>query len=187
TQLREQGSSSLNDYVEAFDAELKAKEARLQEAEDEIQRLNAEIRRISASNSSMTAGGGGLLALGKEHDLYPNEVRDTVVSSLYSSLSGLRSNSRRGHNVRDQIEETPLTDHAAELEREVKAELKDYRTMDAKVRSALIRLGFNLTEDGKHFKITFRGDSRYMFVLPKTSSDHRAGKNAASDITGALF
>lgn len=187
TQLREQGSSSLNDYVEAFDAELKAKEARLQEAEDEIQRLNAEIRRISASNSSMTAGGGGLLALGKEHDLYPNEVRDTVVSILYSSLSGLRSNSRREHIVRDLIEANPLTDHAAELEREVKAALKDYRTMDAKVRSALIRLGFNLTEDGKHFKITFRGDSRYMFVLPKTSSDHRAGKNAASDITGALF
>jgi len=187
TQLREQGSSSLNDYVEAFDAELKAKETRLLEAEEEIQRLNAEIRCISASNSSSAASGGGLLALGKEHDLYPNELRDTVMSVLNSSASGLRSNSRREHIVHDLVEANPQSNQAIELDREVKALLKDYRSMDAKTRSALVRLGFSLAEDGKHFKITFRGDSRYMFVLPKTSSDHRAGKNAASEITGVLF
>src|SRR5690606_28746382 len=44
--LRERGSSSVEDYVNAFDAELKAKEQRLAEAEGEIQSLKAEIRRI---------------------------------------------------------------------------------------------------------------------------------------------
>ncbi|KFL36718.1 hypothetical protein N788_03665 [Arenimonas donghaensis DSM 18148 = HO3-R19] len=85
------------------------------------------------------------------------------------------------------MEANPHSNHAAELAKGVKAILKDYRTMDARIRGELIRLGFSLSEDGKHFKIVYHGDPRYMFVLPKTSSDYRAGRNAASDITGILF
>ena len=59
--------------------------------------------------------------------------------------------------------------------------------MDNKTRSALTRLGFDLSEDGKHYKAVFHGDPRYMFTLPKTSSDHRAGLNIFSDIKNKLF
>lgn len=185
--LRDQGSSSLNDYVEAFDTELRAKEQRLLEAEEEIQRLNSEIRRLSASNSSNAHGNSGVLSFGKEHDLYPSEVRNVVISVLESSLPSLRQNGRREHIVRDLIGANPVSSEPTELEREIKAALRDYRSMDAKVRAALVRMGFAVSDEGKHVKVTFRGDPRYMFVLPKTSSDHRAGKNAASDITSTLF
>jgi hypothetical protein len=59
--------------------------------------------------------------------------------------------------------------------------------MDAKTRNALGRLGFDLTDDGKHYKAVFQGDGRYTFSFSKTSSDHRTGKNLASDINNKLF
>lgn len=182
--LRKQGSSSVDEYAEAFDAELRAKDHRLAEADAEIQRLNAEIRRLSASAGSSSSG---LLSLGKEHNLYPQEMRDLVVSVLEGAARNLKDGSRRQHLVLDLVEANPAGGAVTSMEAQIKAAMKTYRSMDAKTRSLLTELGFAITEDGKHYKITFRGDSRYMFTLPKTSSDHRAGKNGASDIASTLF
>jgi hypothetical protein len=85
------------------------------------------------------------------------------------------------------LQANPPGTAAASMDADVKAALRAYKSMDAKTRSALGSLGFSITEDGKHYKAVFRGDPRYMFTLPKTSGDHRAGKNAASDITSTLF
>lgn len=172
------------DYVEAFDSELQAKDKRLAESEVEISRLNAEIRRLSAGAGSSTTG---FLALGKEHDLYPQEIRDQVVAVLQSSLRTLKEGSRKQDVLFDVLEANPPGGAAIALDSEVKSLLRTYRSMDARLRSQFIDLGFAITEDGKHYKLTFRGDPRYMFTLPKTSSDHRAGKNVASDITSTLF
>ena len=49
------------------------------------------------------------------------------------------------------------------------------------------RLGFDISSDGKHHKLTFRGDPRYTFSMPKSSSDHRAGKNLVGKISTLLF
>lgn len=182
--LRKSGSASVEDFVAAFDDEIKAKDQRLADADEEIKRLNADLRRASASAGSSSAG---LLKLGKEHDLWPGEIRDLVVSVLSDSLRNLKDGSRKQHLVLDLLEANPEGTSAPSMEAEIKASLKAYRSMDAKTRSTLVGLGFSISEDGKHYKATFRGDSRYMFTLPKTSSDHRAGKNVASDITSTLF
>ncbi len=182
--LREKGSSSVEAYVDAFDAELKAKEQRLAEADGEIQRLNSEIRRLAASSTSNT---GSLLNVGKEHDLYPQELRDLLISMLSDSVRNVKDGSRRQHVLLDLLEINHPGNWAKETEASIKTALKDYRSMDAKTRSVLVDAGFSISEDGKHYKITFCDDPRYMFALPKTSSDHRAGKNAASEIVGTLF
>lgn len=182
--LKHEGSASIDDYVQAFDAELHAKDQRLTEADAEISRLNAEIRRLSASAGSSSAG---LLSLGKEHDLYPQEVRDLVISVLRDSLRNLREGSRRQHLVKDLLEANAATGAVSKMDTAIKSIMRTYQSMDAKSRSELSALGFDISEDGKHYKITFRGDPRYMFTLPKTSSDHRSGKNLSSDITGTLF
>lgn len=182
--LRSTGSASVDDYVSAFDAEIRAKDQRLSDADAEIKRLNSDLRRISATAGSSSAG---LLKLGKEHDLWPNEIRDLIVAVLHDATRNLKDGSRRQHVVQDLLEANPQGAAADSMDADVKAALRTYRSMDAKVRAALGSLGFSITEDGKHYKATFRGDSRYMFTLPKTSSDHRAGKNAASEITSTLF
>jgi len=59
--------------------------------------------------------------------------------------------------------------------------------MDRDTVRALETLGFSISDDGKHYKLTYMGDERYVFALPKSGSDHRGGLNAASDIGKRIF
>jgi len=181
--LRSQGSTELQEYIDAFDAEQAAKDGTLIEAEQEISRLRAEIRRLAAANDTSVAG---LIASGNEQDLYAHEIRDMVISSMRDALRTARDNSRRQHDLLDLLGANQISGNTTKHEDEIKSLFRTYRDMDAPTRSALLRLGFDISEDGKHYKVIFQGDGRYTFTLPKTSSDHRAGKNIASDINNVL-
>lgn len=182
--LKSQGSTELQACIDAFDAEQAAKDQKLIEAEQEISRLHAEIRRLSAIEESSSTG---LISPGNEQDLFPHEIRDTVVSALRDSQRGARQNSRRQHILIDLLAANQPSDGATKLGEEIKTLFRTYRDMDAPTRSALLKLGFGISEDGKHYKLIFQGDGRYTFTIPKTSSDHRAGKNIASDINNVLI
>ena len=183
-QLKSVGSTELQEYGEAFDADLAAKQARVNEVEEEIGRLTAEIRRLSATAQSSA---NGLIQRGDEQDLYQHEIVDIIVDALNDAYRTARDGSRRQHILQDLIKANPASGTRQAMEEEIKTLLKTYQDMDAKTRNALARIGFDLTEDGKHYKAVFQGDGRYTFSFSKTSSDHRAGKNLASDINNALF
>lgn len=183
-QLKAQESTQLQEYVDAFDAEIAAKQARIDEVDQENARLNAEVRRLSAASNSSEQG---ILRRGKEQDLYQHEIADIVIDALSDASRTAREGSRRLHVLRDLLAENSASGERQQLEEAIKALLKTYRDMDAKTKNALVRLGFDISEDGKHYKAVFQGDGRYTFTLPKTSSDHRAGKNIASDINNSLF
>lgn len=182
--LRSQGSTALQEYIDAFDAEQAAKDGKLIEAEQEISRLNAEIRRLASANQSSAAG---LIVFGREQDLYAHEIRDIVIAALQEAIRTARDNSRRQHVLVDLLDANQPSGNGAQLEDAIKSLFKTYRDMDAPTRSALVKLGFDISEDGKHYKVVFQGDGRYTFTVPKTSSDHRAGKNIASDINNTLL
>jgi hypothetical protein len=59
--------------------------------------------------------------------------------------------------------------------------------MDGRTKKGLETLGFSIEEEGKHHKLTFGGDDRYTFTLPKSGGDHRGGLNAAAGISKRLF
>lgn len=183
-QLKSIGSTELQEYVEAFDAELAAKQDRVNELEQEIGRLTSEIRRVSAASH---ASATGLIRHGAEQDLYQNEIADIVIDALVDANKAVRDGSRRQHILHDLISANPPSSARQAMEEEIKTLLRSYQDMDAKTRNALARLGFDLSEDGKHYKAVFQGDGRYTFSFSKTSSDHRAGKNLASDINNTLF
>jgi hypothetical protein len=182
--LRGEGSTDLEEYIAAFDSDMSAKDARLSEADQEISRLNAEIRRLSANSQS---AGRGVLIGGAEQDLYDHEIADFVSDALQESLRGALAGSRRAHVMRDLLEANADSGARHKLSDEVKALLRGYRDMDSRTKAALVRLGFDISEDGKHYKAVFQGDGRYTFSVPKTSSDGRAGLNLASDINKQLF
>lgn len=48
-------------------------------------------------------------------------------------------------------------------------------------------LGFQITDDGKHYKITYKGDSRYMVTVGETPSDNRSGSNNAGMINKIML
>lgn len=183
--LKAEGSTEISQYVDAFDAEIQAKEERIQEAEKEISRLQAVVRALEAKCSSLP--GGSILSFGKEQDFFPGEIRDIVLTALSDATKSVRSNSRRRHVLDDLLRVNKQQGEAQQIEEEIKSLFKAYRDMDARCRSALERLGFEVSEDGKHYKAVFQGDGRYTFTIPKTSSDHRAGKNLASDIKNILL
>ncbi len=182
-QLQTEGSTGLDDYIKAFDAELAAKQSRLEEAEAEIARLSSELRKAAGS----ARGGGRLLRAGTEQDLYPSETEDIIHEALSNAQRNAYPNGRKVHVLSDLLAANPIASTKQQLADEVKAILRDYKDMDARKRGALEELGFEISEEGKHYKAVFRGDGRYTFSISKTSSDHRAGLNLASDINKTLF
>ena len=65
--------------------------------------------------------------------------------------------------------------------------LKGYDGMSGKLRQQLTSLGFTVTEDGKHYKLTYYGDERYVFSFAKSPSDFRSGKNNAGTVIKKIF
>ena len=136
----------------------------------------------------LAAGTGAILKTGGEQDLYPNEVLRIIRDALEDARTRVAADSRRQH-VLDAVlgANTAPSDEASALRERLKEALRDARGMEARTRRELEALGFVITEDGKHFKLLFRGDDRYTFTLAKTGSDWRGGLNAASDISRLLF
>lgn len=182
-ELRQKGSTELNEYVTQFDAESNARKAQLEDAEREIWRLRAEVRRLESESNRV----GDILRDGEEIDLFPGERVGIVADALQAALNKTRVDSRRYHVLTDLISANDVESDREKVEAQLRAALEAYRTMDGNRRSLLEKLGFTVTEEGKHYKAVFMQDGRYTFSIPKTSSDHRAGMNLVSDIRAAIL
>lgn len=182
--LREQGSTQVDKYVEEFDKELRAKHDELLDAEHEIARLEAEVRRFQARSPMQS---GLSLLTTPEQDLYAGEILGVVVGALTDAATRVGDDSRRQHILRSIVSANIPTNETEAMRERLKSLLRDFRSMDAKVRSGLLEMGFEISEDGKHTKIVFQGDDRYTFTMPKSGSDHRGGLNLAGDIARLLF
>lgn len=183
--LKASGSKALEDYVKTFDQEIEAKDQRLEDAEKEIQRLHNELRKYEARAGTAS---GGLLRLGRERDVYPNEVLCILLDAIEDAATRVPEDSRRQHVLTSVLEANKLDGSPLEAHREqLKKLLRGMTTIDGKMRRRLEDMGFSISEDGKHFKLVFQGDDRYTYTLPKSGSDWRGGLNAASDIAKLLF
>ncbi len=183
--LKASGSGVIDDYVKTFDQEIEAKNQRLEDAEKEIQRLRNEIRVLEARAGTAS---GGLLRLGRERDLYPNEMLGMLIDTIEDAATRVPQDSRRQHVLTSIIESNRLDDAPSAARREqLKKLLRGMTTIDGKMRRELEGMGFSISEDGKHFKLVFQGDDRYTYTLPKSGSDWRGGLNAASDIARLLL
>jgi hypothetical protein len=179
--LRSEGSTEIDLYVAEFDREIEAAHSRLADAEQEILRLHAELQERG------TAGSGIVLSPGPERDFYPGELATIVADALADAVSRCVNDSRRQHVLAAIAAANPPGDGARERRERLKALLRDYRNLDARVERGLIDLGFAIEQDGKHYKLTWQDDDRYVMTLPKSGSDHRGGLNSATDFARLLF
>lgn len=182
--LRSQGSTEVQSFVDAFDAEIKAKDERLQELGREVQRLRAELRRYDEAPGE---SGGGVLLRGKEVEFYPGELSDAIIQTLSVGRNSLMPDGRRQHLMDDLLAANESTGTDAELTDDLKEIFAEAGDTGGGRSAALEGLGFSVEDAGKHAKAVYRGDDRYTFAISKTSSDHRAGKNMASTIVKKLF
>jgi hypothetical protein len=182
--LKDAGSTNVQNYIDAFDVELEAKNAALADAEKEIQRLSAEIRRYEAQTPSII---GLTLSLGQEHDYFPGEIKDIVIDALSVSRSLVPEDSRRLHIIDAVLSANNSSGQAIEIKERLKIALRNYKVLDAKTQRELLEIGFVLSDGGKHHKLTWNSDNRYTYSLSKTPSDHRTGLNSISDISRLFF
>lgn len=173
-------------YIDA-DAEIEKYKSRIAALLVESDRMQREIdglrRRLDEDRPA-------LLTFGNETDMFPGEIKDIVLSCLsdyLNSRSDKGSAIRRVDVIKDIVEANDYQDLASDLREELQRILTGYTTMTPKIRSELKALGFTVEEGGKHYKLTYGGDGRYVCILPASGSDWRGGSNSASQFAKKLF
>lgn len=161
---------------------LSAQELHIQAQYEQFERIQ-EINAAASRAETETA----IVLHSTERNLYDSEKRDLVLEILEQYRPNLLENSRRQHILQDILNANSSSKRRDEIAVELRHLFWDYRSMKAEIRSALSALGFELIEDGSHYKIIFQQDSRYQITFSKTSSDRRAGRNIVGEIRRRLL
>lgn len=177
--------SEANRILESFDEDI----ARLQKQIDELTRTNEALQfenqglKAKLDSSDLVP----VLYMGDEYEFYQGEIKDLILSTLSDTLSNIPQKSRRMDVIKDIINSNDYKRLSEQKAEEIKRLLKNYNGMSGRLKQALIDLGFEITEDGKHYKVTYYGDDRYHTVFAKTPSDGRSGKNNAQAVIRMSF
>lgn len=184
-QALEDARFEANGILDSFDAEM-------QKLQDQVEALTRANEALQFENQGLKAKLDSrdsipVLFMGDEFEFYPGEVKDLVLETLSEAVKGIQPKSRRADIVRDIIRSNDYQKLSVAKAEEVKRILKNYDGMSAKTRQVLKDLGFEISEEGKHYKVTYYGDGRYQTTYSKTPSDGRTGKNSAQQTINLVF
>ena len=110
-----------------------------------------------------------------------------LLGCLLETMQNTETNTRRHDVLLDILENNPYKHLSEERRQRVKALFKGYKNLSGAMRQELLSMGFQITEDGKHYKVTYKDDARYMVTIGKTPSDNRAGSNNAALINKMML
>ena len=170
-----------DEVYETFSEDLQALQERVTElmkANEALQYENQGLRAKYASSDAVP-----LLYFGDEEEFYEGEIRDMVLGVLDEALAATEKATRKGDILEDVLENNVYQHLSDERKQKVKALFKGYKSLTGAMRQELMALGFEITEAGKHYKLTYGGDARYMVTIAKTPSDNRSGINNAALIS----
>ena len=180
---KEETDELLESFSSDFDA-LTEENSRLR---DNISDLENELAFYKDAFNKKTVNDSGFLSNGSEKEFFQDEKKELILSVLSDSLASIKEDTRRKHIVQDIIQQNTIKDVLGKKREEVKRLLTDYSGLNGKLKQELQQLGFAITEDGKHYKLTYFNDKRYIIHMAKTPSDGRAGKNNVSNINNKVF
>ena len=180
-----EAKAEVDELLQMFDEDmnkLKEQVAALSNANEALRYENDGLRSKLANSDNLP-----LIFYGSEHDFYQGEIKDLVLSTLTDALQNIPQQSRRRDVVEDIINNNGYQKLSEARAEEIKRMLKTYDGMSSKLRQDLESYGFEVNEDGKHYKILYNGDGRYTIVLSKTPSDWRTGKSSAQNLINIAF
>ena len=182
---RKQTSKEKDEYWDEF---VKA-QTQVETLTEQNERLQNEIAILRARVDSM--GERPLLYYGNEEDYYQGEILEFVRSALAEKLDRLpkeKDNPLRSADVlQDILSANECEEMQAQRQAELKRALKGYRTLTPDIRRTLIDIGFKITSDGKHHKLTYYDNDRYTVTMAKSGSDWRGGDNLFSEIKKRIY
>ena len=174
-----------DEVYETFSEDLQALQERVAElmkANEALQYENQGLRAQYASSDAVP-----MLYFGDEEEFYEGEIRDMVLGALDEALAATEKATRKGDILEDVLENNVYQHLSDERKQKVKALFKGYKSLTGAMRQELMALGFEITEAGKHYKLTYGGDARYMVTMAKTPSDNRSGINNAALISKKML
>lgn len=128
-----------------------------------------------------------VITAGKEQQKYPDETRSIILSALQHEMRNCESGSRRYDVISDLLESnTAGNDTRKERLATLKQITKGYR-IASNMMVDLQKIGFVYSDEGRHPKIQFPGDDRYIVTCASTTSDVRAGENLYALIKKKFF
>lgn len=166
----------------------------IESVDEELTRLQRQVDRLTKTIDSLTYENQGLRAkldssedipilyLGDEDEFFQGEIREMILDALIEKMKGTPNKTRRYDVLNDIILKNGYEGVFDKKAAEVKATLRDYKSMSGTTKQVLIDMGFIITEEGKHYRLTYYGDGRYKTTVAKSGSDHREGKNIAATI-----
>jgi len=181
--LKSSGSEDVSEYVSAFDVEMKAKNGQLEEAEAEVRRLKAQVRGFDVSQGYREFD----LGISDEQEFFDGEFFEVLKGAVASAIESAQENGRRRHILQAIDKKIPSYENMKNRRESLKDVLREYKSMDRSIKQALEEMGFQISEEGKHYKLIYNQDDRYTFALPKTGGDRRGGLNAVSDIGKRVY
>ena len=98
--------------------------------------------------------------MGDEIELYEGEIKDILFSELVDACKNVPTGSRRADVINDIIRKNGYQHLAEKLEKRIKELFRGYKSMNGAMRQELHAMGFAITEDGSHYKLTYHNDPR---------------------------
>ena len=183
-QLRKDAKNSRFDADAWFalrDEETAEKDAKIAELQLELSRVQSESFATASAQASVMSD-SLLQSFGSE--LYPGELSDRVRKIMVATSSGTTSAlDERSRLLAEHISRfTRWSGGASQLEARIKAAGKDSKA-DARLLNVLRELGFKVRQGGGHPVLV----AEHLAGIPQqtlsaSSSDHRAGRNASTQI-----
>lgn len=182
---RQSAKKEVDQVYNEFDEDLKKMQQKLEELTRTNETLMIENSVMRAKMNSTEAL--PILYQGNEEDFYPDEIQNMILSILEEAFSNTESKTRRADILSDIIENNQYQHLSEKRKQKVKAIFKGYKNLSGAIKQELMELGITISEDGKHYKLTYNNDPRYMVTVGKTPSDNRAGNNNAALINKIMM
>lgn len=181
TEKKAKAENEVSEVYENFSDELEEKKRTIEELNNRVMALQAENQGLRAKYEQVSEI--PLIYYGEEDELYEGEIKDHILETLQKQMQQVKKGTRKELILQDILESNELTGALEEKRAEIKRILKGYTKVGDSLKRDLKAYGFIITKDGGHYKLTYKGDSRYLFTMASSGSDsQRGGENLIGDI-----
>lgn len=181
TEKKAKAENEVSEVYENFSDELEEKERTIEELNNRVMALQAENQGLRAKYEQVSEI--PLIYYGEEDELYEGEIKDHILETLQKQMQQVKKGTRKELILQDILKSNEFTGALEEKRAEIKRILKGYTKVGDSLKRDLKAYGFIITKDGGHYKLAYKGDSRYLFTMASSGSDsQRGGENLIGDI-----
>lgn len=184
-----ESSALLEDFINGYES----LEDKLKAAKEKITALSEEVSGLRNKNDSLQAALNAsgveecILSKAPMQEFFDGEQHDLLVTILKEALTRNGGFDTRRYELIDSLlENNDYISNGRETLEIVKRVLSSGEAINKRDIADLERVGFELVSESPHYKFVYRGNERYWFIVSKTPSDRRSGKNIVSDIIKRL-